>query len=483
MYQRLEGGSGRAVYFRAPRLGSAWLAGSNRLGVRVGSSEGLLKDVSFGGMLVESRQGIAESGEVSIEVSLDGNVLYTGTGIVVRQQRSRIGFRAGVKILKRPIEPRELRRRVRSSLFESAARGGVSVYQSVPAKYRAAIADAAVTLTYWRDLLDRREREILAEESNDRSLRDSLGHLEEVGELGLRVDWIRAKEQAIVASDEIIATGEQLQGAKRLTEAVLTPILSCAPIWSHAFEKPRGYPGDFELMNYMYDSSRKGATIFARIIHQLGREERLAATVRDRRVFLSDRLTARGKSGPNAEEEFRITNLGSGPARELEDLLSLWDRPRRLVLTLIDQDEDALEFADRRLRSAANRFGCNVEIRCRYLSFRQLFRDSEFLRELVGQDVLYSAGFFDYLRDDVAEALLAGLFSLLRNDGLLLIGNAVDAREVKWVPEFVLDWQLLYRTPDDMRRLCKSISDPHRISLSFDGSGAWQFLEVERLAH
>jgi hypothetical protein len=236
-------------------------------------------------------------------------------------------------------------------------------------------------------------------------------------------------------------------------------------------------------MNYMYDPARQGETIFARIIHQLGREERLAATVRDRRAFLAQQLYERGmRSRRPGDQEFRIANLGAGPARELEDLLSRWDGSRRLVFTLIDQDQDALEFADRRLRSTASQFGRRVEIRCRYLSFRQIFRESDFLRELGGQDVLYSAGLFDYLRNDVAQPLLGGLFSLLRSEGSLLIGNAVDASDVKWVPEFVLDWQLLYRTPDDMRRLCKFVTDPHRISLSFDGSGAWQFLEVERLA-
>jgi hypothetical protein len=150
-----------------------------------------------------------------------------------------------------------------------------------------------------------------------------------------------------------------------------------------------------------------------------------------------------------------------------------------LVLTLIDQDADALEYADRRLRQITN--DRSIDIRCRFISFRQLFRDPTVIRELVEHDVIYSAGFFDYLRDEVAQPLLASLFSLLRCGGRLLIGNAVDDPDVKWVPEFVLDWQLIYRSPDEMRRLCKYIEGPHRLGISFDASGAWQFLEVERI--
>jgi hypothetical protein len=60
----------------------------------------------------------------------------------------------------------------------------------------------------------------------------------------------------------------------------------------------------------------------------------------------------------------------------------------------------------------------------------------------------------------------------------LLVGNAVDAPDVKWVPEFVLDWEMIYRTPAEMRQIADAISDICRLDVLFDGSGSWQFLEA-----
>jgi hypothetical protein len=107
-------------------------------------------------------------------------------------------------------------------------------------------------------------------------------------------------------------------------------------------------------------------------------------------------------------------------------------------------------------------------------------KDQILLHEIANQDVVYSAGFLDYLPDPVASSLVAHLYSLLRVGGELLVGNAVEDREVKWVPDYVLDWHMIYRTEADMLRLCQSIqcSAPRRVL--YDNSGAWQFLKLSR---
>jgi hypothetical protein len=60
------------------------------------------------------------------------------------------------------------------------------------------------------------------------------------------------------------------------------------------------------------------------------------------------------------------------------------------------------------------------------------------------------------------------------------VGNALDARDVKWVPEYVLDWHMIYRTEQDMRRLCRMIEFPTSSRILHDRSRAWQFLALHR---
>jgi trans-aconitate methyltransferase len=232
----------------------------------------------------------------------------------------------------------------------------------------------------------------------------------------------------------------------------------------------------------MYEDVMRGESIFARVMHQLGREERLAATVRDRKNFLVRELLAemeRQRAGPNSE--IRVANIGSGPAREIEEFLLKVRLEKRLHVTLVDQDQGALEFAHERLRRAALPHGDRVEIRCLFVSFKHLLANAELVDEVREQDLIYTAGFFDYLPNPVASVLLTRLVSLLRERGRLLVGNAVDATHVKWVPSFVLDWEMIYRTPDEMRALAEPVAGQCLLDIDFDGSAAWQFLSAQRI--
>ena len=49
----------------------------------------------------------------------------------------------------------------------------------------------------------------------------------------------------------------------------------------------------------------------------------------------------------------RLASVGAGPARELEEYLSEAEPKVPLVISLVDQDEDALAFASERLRRVA----------------------------------------------------------------------------------------------------------------------------------
>jgi hypothetical protein len=481
MYQRLNGGVGRAVYFRAPRIRPEWLARHESVAVSIGTATGQLRDISFGGMLVEFDERnfpASPDGVFAFELSVRRQTIQAGTASVVRSERHGGRLRIAAKLLAGLIEPKELRERVRSVIFREAIGVGLHAYDRVPANYRAVVSETALLLMHWRQLLEQREQQIL--ESEPINARVELETLEALAEHRLRADWISVREKAIDTTEEIVEPSVLL-AAKRLTETTVTPLLMSAPIWSHAFCKPRGYPGDFQIMNFMYESRRRGDSIFARILHELGREERLAATVRDRRRYLAQQLIDEARRAKAmGRSEIRIANLGAGPAREVEDVVEAAEAGPRLVVTLIDQDQDALEFADRNVRALAARKKCDLDLRSRFVSFRELVRNQDLLREIHGQDFIYSAGFFDYLPDRVASQLLSFLVSQLRNRGRLLIGNALAARDVRWVPEFVLDWRMIYRTPDDMRRLCKDLEVPHRLDVDFDGSGAWQFLEVVR---
>jgi len=481
-YQDLEGGSGRSVYFRAPRYRPQALVGEEVPTVRLGEQEARLHDVSLSGLacqLVGGDKSPAPGAVVPVEVWFRNERAFYGNAEVVRSQPGNRGTRVGLRFLDCLFEPADLRSLGQEALFRDALDEGSDRYAAVPEGYRRAVAEVVVVLSHWRDLLTRREEQLQL--ANGRQGHEALGALEEVAEKQMRQEWERVRAKATEESVAAYASPESLLAAKRLTELLVTPILIGAPIWRLGYTKPRGYPGDFELMNLMYDGIRMGRTSFDRIMHQLGREERLAATVSDRKEFLIRHLGDTALSTPHRSGDLiEITSLGAGPAREIEEFVAR-GQGGGMRFTLVDQDEEALECAHERIRRAALKHGSRIELRCRYVSLRQLLTQGELLDEVRNQHLIYSAGLFDYLGERMAKALVGRLFECLRPSGHLLIGNAVDDEAVKWVPEFVLDWKLLYRSADAMLDLLDPKDLRAKVDLQHDRSGAWQFLVVQRL--
>ena len=481
-YQNLEGGSGRSMYFRAPRYRPQALVGQEIPTVRLGEQEARLYDVSLSGIacqLGEVELAPNPGTVLPVEVWLRNERAFYGTAEVVRATSDSRSLRVALRFLDCLFEPSHLRSLGQEALFRDAVDEGADRYAAVPRGYRSAVAEAAIVLSHWRDLLTRREQQIRLASGRDTDR--ALAELEDLAENQIRREWRRVHDRATEESASASNSPESLLASKRLTELLVTPILMGAPIWKLGYTKPRGYPGDFELMNLMYDSHRLGSSTFDRIMHQLGREERLAATVRDRKDFLLAHIgevTIPAFYDANASIE--ITNLGAGPAREIEEFIAGAELRGRLKITLVDQDEEALAFAHERIRRAALKQGDRVELRCRHVSLRQLLTHSELLDEVRGQDLIYSAGLFDYLGERMAKTLVERLFECLRPDGRLLVGNAVEDDAVKWVPEFVLDWKLLYRDADAMLQLARGVSGPGKVEIQYDRSQAWQFLVVRR---
>lgn len=479
-YQDLSGGSGRRVYYRPQRYRTGAIFGATEPLIRIADIDARLIDVSIGGLACElggEARKIRAGSIVPLQLWLLEERAFTAQVEVVRSEAET--SRIGVRFIDSVPEPQSLRAMAQAQRARNSICEGAGVYDPVPPDYRSAIHEAATVLSHWKTFLDQREAELLGSDTRDTG--SQLAQLEELAEKRLRVDWLRVHSRANDAAETLANESNVLGPSKALTELLVTPLLSPAPIWSRAYQKPRGYPGDFELMNYMYDESRAGSSTYARIMHQLGREERLASTVRNRRDLLvrtiRESITRAVSLGAS---EVRVCNIGAGPARELEDLLSVGDLPVPLKVWLVDQDEDALAFAYERLRRASFRFADRVQILCRFTSFRQMLSDTELLRELNGQDLIYSAGLFDYLSRNVAQILLRELATLLREHGCLFVGNAAAHKGIRWVPEFVLDWRLRYRSPEEMLDLARDLPVSASAEIRKDDSAAWHFLMVTR---
>jgi hypothetical protein len=85
-------------------------------------------------------------------------------------------------------------------------------------------------------------------------------------------------------------------------------------------------------------------------------------------------------------------------------------------------------------------------------------------------DFIYSAGLYDYIKTFLLDdskgtiALTKNLFDLLTPGGILMVGNFNhnNPRDLRFVMDYVYDWQLIYRSKEDMLDFARTIP-PNRI--------------------
>jgi trans-aconitate methyltransferase len=222
-----------------------------------------------------------------------------------------------------------------------------------------------------------------------------------------------------------------------------------------------GYPGDFQIMNQVYDWERRGSTVYEMLMHRLGLE--VAECIKTRMEVVQEQIAetvfAEGRGRPS-----RIMSLGSGPAREVELFLKgVCKTDGHADFTLIDQEEDALRYASEKTYPHLLRLAGRYQVQGLNMSFTDILRGTSGLNTLPSQDLIYSVGLLDYLTDRRASGLVHRLYSQLAPGGLLIIGNMNEtALSNLWPMEFLADWTLEYRDEAQMLRWVEGLETAER---------------------
>lgn len=242
------------------------------------------------------------------------------------------------------------------------------------------------------------------------------------------------------------------------------------PFTYRAFSKPRGYAGDAVMMDYIYGREEHWAPPEADRLGQLIFDYTTGAPasegVRARRGYVAeliDRLADRC-ARPH------VLAIASGHLREA-NLSSAIRRGRLGRLVALDADARSLAEVDR----AYGEFGV-ITVPAK---FRSLLTNRLNLGKF---HLVYSTGLFDYLEQPVAQRLVATMFGMLRPRGKLMVANFLPGvRDVGYM-ETCMDWQLIYRTRQDMIDLTAEIPEGeiHDVRLCSEDQRNIIFLEVRK---
>jgi len=230
----------------------------------------------------------------------------------------------------------------------------------------------------------------------------------------------------------------------------LGPLLMECPFTRRAFEKPLGYAGDYELMSILYRPGTEGKSLFARMLNFHSKHEPAGKAVINRIAYLGNVIAE--TLAAFSPERVKIANIGCGAARELVHFLNVNpELGNQMSVTLVDQDERAIEICERTLTPLARETNTRFNFVCDPI--QRLITATNLSASLGTYNLVYSAGLFDYLEDQTFIELTRVLFQLLPKDGRLVIGNMADHNPSRYHMEYSMDWFLIYRSKEELMNL------------------------------
>lgn len=243
-----------------------------------------------------------------------------------------------------------------------------------------------------------------------------------------------------------------------------------------SYYKPRGYAGDYLMMEMIYKNEPEGDGKLGNVIDEWCLETAAARAVRSRRTFLKERLESfchhRAKEGFTT----RIMNLACGPTRELFDFLASCDYSDMISVICIDADPKALEYTNHTVNviphSASVRFMNDNVVRW---ALGRLKHNFGF------QDIIYSAGLADYLDDRVLLALINRCYEHLDWGGTLIIGNFGNRNEHKTFLDQILQWKIIHRSTEDLRGIFAKSIFASPIEIAAEENGVNLFAIAQKL--
>lgn len=264
---------------------------------------------------------------------------------------------------------------------------------------------------------------------------------------------IPAKYQKI-PSMVLNADEKAMEACTKFIRLHLGSLIYDAPFANRAFYKPRGYAGDYEMMNHLYRSESVGETLFDQCMHRYLIEEPAAQAVKNRGLYLFEKI--KQTVAKSSKSKIRILAVASGPAKEQQLFLQNCSEfsGKNVEFVCIDQDDESLKHAQRELHNIERFARTGHQFKFINLAIKNILvkglPEGDF-------DLIYTAGLFDYFTDIVATSAARTLFNGLADSGEMIIGNFSTANPTRALMEMILDWHLIYRSHEDMIRLFSNI--------------------------
>ncbi len=486
----LEGAKGKQILFRPPRYDTKELLGNTPMFVNYKDfdgreTRGKIRNLSSNGLAFEaSAKEVLRNGELlrGFQIRWEDQIIYDGEASVTNQREAGGVLLVGCALKSGNLDTETihgLKEKVRIHNQLTSFRQSMDrLFQSdIPVSFRALVGDL-------RLFLERYKKELDGIEAGYQGLsKDRLRWEREVIELAEPEFTRLFRELELQLYKEVKhLSGEERKPYRDYSQYQLHHLFEEAPVFHRSYHKPLGYAGDYQVLLWIYapENHYEGDSLFGKLLHRIGCTTTASLAGISRIPFLTEKIKKK-LSQHESNEPMRLFSLASGPAKEILDLLQDSPPQRPLEITLFDQDEEALAFCHTHINNILYDQTIPVDVHYLHSSVKQIIQDREFVDTIPKQDMITSTGLFDYLPTSVAMRLLNNLISMLKPDGIAIIGNFA-INDTQYIFEYMCDWDLIYRDAEDLMALTRSVTIPIEASIEAEETGTNLFLVVRRKA-
>jgi extracellular factor (EF) 3-hydroxypalmitic acid methyl ester biosynthesis protein len=253
---------------------------------------------------------------------------------------------------------------------------------------------------------------------------------------------------------------------------VLAPAIALhgqSPLINRLQTWPRGYPGDFETIEYLC-SAQNGAHAgsLSYFIEQVALHSAVTQQHRNKVAWQASEILRVSVPGTSSKRVLSIACGGSRDIRSVQPLLV----DANVEIYLNDMDTDALAKSTSSLSALGNRVTALPGDVIR--ATRQFVRLAPF-------DLIVAGGLFDYLDDERLRWLIPKLHACLRTDGNVCFTNLATGNPARAWMEYLCNWKIIERSEDDVLHILASSGlDDYRVAIERDTTGLALLVKVTK---
>ncbi|MCX5899268.1 MAG: PilZ domain-containing protein, partial [Proteobacteria bacterium] len=271
--------------------------------------------------------------------------------------------------------------------------------------------------------------------------------------------------------DSLLEAGDRLENSlgipylgseiKNRVRLLLGHFLYQSMVCRRGFEKPNGYPGDFQMLEGVYNN-RELSTGIGRYIDRCGLDVPYAVAIRHRKDKMRDMLY--DYINASREQSLHIINLACGACRDIREMFRRpVTYPGRVTITCIDLDPSALDYS----RQTLAEIGLG-NINVKLVQGNILRLEALDLGPDCSVDMIYSIGIADYLQDRMLKKIFCDSYAKLKAGGKLIVAYKDKDSHRPIVLNWCCDWYFIPRNEDEFISLINESMGAENIAISIE---------------